>query len=108
MNMKDKRQAYSKRVVVSLVLWPFGIFGSVFLLDTPFQSWIDEICRYGMILTIWLYPFYLFPLKRFMLYASKRLQAPWFYNLIPLMPVAIFFLFNLIGIALGGSLMHIL
>lgn len=50
----------------SLILWPLGCYVSIFFFDAPVRSDVDKICRYGMLITIYLYPIYLFPLLRFM------------------------------------------
>ena len=74
-------------MVSSLILWPLGCFVSIFFLDAPIRSYIDEICRFGMALTIWLYPIYLLPLLRFMFQHSKKLRAAWRYYLCPIVPI---------------------
>lgn len=51
----------------SLILWPLGCYVSIFFFDAPVRSDVDKICRYGMLITIYLYPIYLFPLLRFMI-----------------------------------------
>ena len=42
-----------------------------------------------MLITICLYPIYLFPLLRFMFQLSKNLRATWLYYLCPLVPILI-------------------
>ena len=76
-------------MVSSLILWPLGCFVSIFFFDAPIHSYIDEICRFGMVLTIWLYPIYLLPLLRFMFQLSKNLRATWLYYLCPIVPILI-------------------
>ena len=84
-------------MVSSLILWPLGCFVSIFFFDAPIHSYIDEICRFGMVLTIWLYPIYLLPLLRFMFQLSKKLRATWLYYLCPIVPILILRLFLLIS-----------
>lgn len=84
-------------MVSSLILWPLGCFVSIFFFDAPIRSYIDEICRFGMALTIWLYPIYLLPLLRFMFQLSKKLRATWLYYLCPIVPILILRLFLLIS-----------
>ena len=84
-------------MVSSLILWPLGCFVSIFFFDAPIRSYIDEICRFGMALTIWLYPVYLLPLLRFMFQLSKKLRATWLYYLCPIVPILILRLFLLIS-----------
>ena len=84
-------------MVSSLILWPLGCFVSIFFFDAPIRSYIDEICRFGMVLTIWLYPVYLLPLLRFMFQLSKKLRATWLYYLCPIVPILILRLFLLIS-----------
>ena len=84
-------------MVSSLILWPLGCFVSIFFFDAPIHSYIDEICRFGMVLTIWLYPVYLLPLLRFMFQLSKKLRATWLYYLCPIVPILILRLFLLIS-----------
>lgn len=50
----------------SLILWPLGCYVSIFFFDAPIRSDIDKVSRYGMLITIWLYPIYLYPLLRIM------------------------------------------
>ena len=89
--------AYQKIIVwfmlLTLLLWPIGIFVSVFFWDAPIQSSIDEISRWGVTLTIWLYPIYLFPLIRLWFKLSKRMGMTWLFYLCPLIPVVVFYLF---------------
>ena len=80
-------------MILSLVLWPIGFFVSIFFFDAPIRSTVDEICRWGMVLTIWLYPLYLLPLIGLWFRFSKRIGATWLYYLCPLIPVAVFSLF---------------
>lgn len=68
----------------SLILWPLGCYVSIFFFDAPVRSDVDKICRYGMLITIYLYPIYLFPLLRFMFQLSKNLRATWLYYLCPI------------------------
>ena len=84
-------------MVSSLILWPLGCYVSIFFFDAPIRSYIDEICRFGMVLTIWLYPIYLLPLLRFMFQLSKKLRATWLYYLCPIVPILILRLFLLIS-----------
>lgn len=80
-------------MVISLLIWPLLFFGSLFLFDAPFRSTVDETCRYGIFITILLYPIYLFPLMRFCLWASRRLKASWLFFLCPLIPIVVISLF---------------
>ena len=73
----------------SLILWPLGCYVSIFFFDAPVRSDVDKICRYGMLITIYLYPIYLFPLLRFMFQLSKNLRATWLYYLCPIVPILI-------------------
>lgn len=73
----------------SLILWPLGCYVSIFFFDAPVCSDVDKICRYGMLITICLYPIYLFPLLRFMFQLSKNLRATWLYYLCPIVPILI-------------------
>lgn len=80
-------------MVLSLVLWPSVFFASLFIFDAPIRSKVDEICRWGMTLTIWTYPIYLFPLMILWFKVSKCLRASWLFGLCPLIPVALFCMF---------------
>ena len=73
----------------SLILWPLGCYVSIFFFDAPVRSDVDKICRYGMLITIYLYPIYLFPLLRFMFQLSKNLRATWLYYLCPIVPTPV-------------------
>ena len=84
-------------MLLSLLLWPLGFYISVFLMDAPPHSFIDEICRWGAVLTIWLYPTYLLPLIRLWFKLSKRIGMTWLFYLCPLIPVAVFYLFLLVA-----------
>ena len=44
----------------SLILWPLGCYVSIFFFDAPIRSDIDKVSCYGMLITIWLYPIYLY------------------------------------------------
>ena len=87
------QKAYFWLVILSLLLWPMGFFVSIFFFDTPIRTTFDEICRWGMVLTVWLYPLYLLPLIRLWFRLSKRIGATWLYYFCPLIPVAIFYMF---------------
>ncbi len=84
-------------MVISLLIWPLGFFISMFFFDAPIRSSVDEICRWGMVLTIWLYPLYLWPLMRLWFKASKSLRASWLFLFCPFVPLALFFLFNAVA-----------
>lgn len=84
-------------MVMSLLIWPLGFFISMFFFDAPIRSSVDEICRWGMVLTIWLYPLYLWPLMRLWFKASKWLRASWLFLFCPFLPLALFFLFVLVA-----------
>lgn len=77
----------------SLILWPLGCAMFLYSSLMPLVcSDVDKICRYGMLITICLYPIYLFPLLRFMFQLSKNLRATWLYYLCPLVPILILWL----------------
>ena len=80
-------------MVLSLLIWPLFFFASLFFFDAPYQTPIDEISRWGMVLTIWLYPLYLLLSIGLWFRLSKRLRASWIFCLCPLIPVIIFFSF---------------
>lgn len=80
-------------MVLSLLIWPIGFFASIFFFDAPINTTMDGICRWGMILTIWLYPLYLIPLMRLLFWLSKHFRASWLFFLCPLVPVTVFSLF---------------
>ena len=81
-------------VLSSLLIWTLLFFVSLlFAFDAPSRTTISEICHWGMLLTIWLYPFYLLPLIGLWFRLSKLLRARWLYYFFPLIPVAIFYLF---------------
>ena len=80
-------------MVLSLLIWPVFFFVSIFIWDAPIHSTVDEICRWGMVLTVWLYPLCLIPLMRLCYLASMRLRASWLFCFCPVVPVAMFFLF---------------
>ena len=80
-------------MILMLLLWPIGFFVSIFFWDSPIQSSIDEICRWGITLTIWLYPIYLFPLIRLWFKLSQKMGMRWLFYLCPLIPLAVFYLF---------------
>ena len=79
--------------LLTLLLWPIGFFVSIFFWDAPIHSSINEICRWGATLIIWLYPIYLFPLIRLWFKFSKKVGMMWLFYLFPLIPVAAFCLF---------------
>ena len=87
------QKAVSWLMVLSLLIWPLLFFVSIFFFDAPIHSTFDEISRWGMVLTIWLYPIYLFPLMRFCFWLSKRLRATWLFCICPLIPIAVFLVF---------------
>ena len=80
-------------MVLSLLIWPIGFFVSIFFFDAPINTTMDGICRWGMVLTIWLYPLYLIPLMRLLFWLSKHFRASWLFFLCPLVPVTVFSLF---------------
>ena len=80
-------------MVLSLLIWPIGFFASIFFFDAPINTTMDGICRWGMVLTIWLYPLYLIPLMRLLFWLSKHFRASWLFFLCPLVPVTVFSLF---------------
>ena len=80
-----------------LLLWPIGLFMSIFFWDAPTRSSIDDFCRLGAACTIWLYPIYLIPLIWLWFKLSKRIGMTWLFYLCPLIPVAVFYLFLLIA-----------
>ena len=80
-------------MVLSLMIWPLFFFVSIFLFDAPMRSAFDEVCRWGMVLTIWLYPVYMIPLMKWWFLLSKHLRATWLFCICPLIPIAIFFVF---------------
>ena len=84
-------------MVMSLLIWPLGFFITLFFFDAPIRSSIDGICRWGMVLTIWLYPLYLLPLMRLWFKASEWLRASWLFLFCPFVPLALFFLFVLVA-----------
>lgn len=84
-------------MLLTLLLWPIGFFVSIFFWDAPIRSSIDEICRWGVTLTIWLYPIYLFPLIRLWFKLSKKVGMSWLFYLCLLIPMAVFFLFVTLG-----------
>ena len=84
-------------MALTLILWPLGFYISIFFFDAPVRSDVDKICRYGMLITICLYPIYLFPLLRFMFQLSKKLRATWLYYLCPTVPIII--LWSLLSIS---------
>ena len=59
----------------SLILWPLGCYVSIFFFDAPIRSDIDKVSCYGMLITIWLYTIYLYPLLRIMFRFSEKLKA---------------------------------
>ena len=63
----------------SLILWPLGCYVSIFFFDAPIRSDIDKVSCYGMLITIWLYPIYLYPLLRIMFRFSEKLKVTWLY-----------------------------
>ena len=80
-------------MLLALLFWPIGSFMSLFFWDAPTKSSIDDFCRYGAAYTIWLYPIYVIPLIRLWFEFSKKMGKTWLFNLCPLVPVAVFFLF---------------
>ena len=91
------QEIYFWCMVLSTLCWPVVLFVTIFFFDAPIRSTIDDICRWGMVLTIWLYPIYLIPLIGLWFRLSKRLRATWLYYFFPLVPVALLFLFGAIG-----------
>ena len=89
------QKVFSVLMTFSLVLWPLGIYVSAFFFDAPIRSGIDKLGRYGMLLTIWLYPLYLFPLMRILFNVSKRVNAILFYYLTPVIPIIVIYFFLL-------------
>ena len=86
------QKVFFKLMVFSLILWPLGFGVSMFFFDAPIRSDIDKTCRYGMLMTIRLYPIYLLPLLRFMFQLSKKLRVTWLYYLCPIVPIIIIWL----------------
>ena len=84
-------------MVASLLIWPLFFFGSLFIFDAPIHSTFDEVCRWGMFLTIALYPLYLIPLMRLWFLASRRIGASWFFYSCPLVPVLLFVFFAVLA-----------
>ena len=81
-------------MLLTLLLWPIGFFVSIFFFwDASIQSSIDEICRWGATLTIWLYPIYLIPLIRLWFKFSKKLGRTWLFFFCPFVPVVVICLF---------------
>ena len=80
-------------MVLTLLIWPLFFFASLFSFDAPIRSTVGEISCWGMVLTIWLYPFYLLPLIGLWFRLSRFLRARWLYYLCPLVPVIVFFSF---------------
>ena len=80
-------------MILSLTLWPLLFFVSLFFFDAPIRTTVDEISRWGMVLTIWLYPLYLLPLIWLFFRLSKLLRATWLFYLCPLIPIIVFFTF---------------
>lgn len=87
------QKTFVRFTLLTLLLWPIGFFVSIFFWDAPIHSSIDEICRWGATLIIWLYPIYLFPLIRLWFKFSKKAGMTWLFYLCPLIPVAVFYLF---------------
>ena len=95
------QEVYFWLMVLSLLIWPLFFFASLFaFFDTAEKPStvdgicrIDEICRWGMVLTIWLYPLYLLPLIGLWFRLSRLLRARWLYYFCPLIPVGLFYLF---------------
>ena len=67
-------------MLLALLFWPIGLFGSFFFWDAPTRSSIDDFCRLGAACTIWLYPIYLIPLIRLWFILSKKLGRRWLFN----------------------------
>ncbi|MBQ6204834.1 MAG: DKNYY domain-containing protein [Prevotella sp.] len=88
-----RQEGFFWLMILSLTLWPICFFASLFFFDAPIQTTVDEISRWGMTLTIWLYPLYLLPLMGLWYRLSKCLRATWLFYLCPLIPVIIFFSF---------------
>lgn len=42
--------------LATFLAWPFVVFGSVFMLDSPFRSWLDGMMRYAILFVCWTYP----------------------------------------------------
>ena len=85
---------FVRLMLITLLLWPIGFFVSIFFFwDEPIQSSIDEICRWGATLTIWLYPIYLVLLIRLWFKFSKKLGRTWLFYFCPFVPVAVICLF---------------
>ena len=77
----------------SLILWPLGCYVSIFFFDAPIRSDIDKVSCYGILITIWLYPIYLYPLLRIMFQFSEKLKVTWLYYISPIVPIVVFWLF---------------
>ena len=88
------QEVYFWLMVLSLLIWPLFFFATFFFFDAPSRSTVYEISRWGMVLTIWLYPIYLIPLIALWFRLSKRLRATWLFFLCPLIPMIVFFLFG--------------
>ena len=80
-------------MILSFWLWLPVSAMSPFLLDAPSRSPADEICRLGLLLSIWLYPIYMFFLIRWSFRFFKKLRVTWLFYFCPLVPVALFYLF---------------
>lgn len=83
-------KAFFVLMVFSLILYPLGFFVSIFFYDAPIRSDIDKVSSYGMLITIWLYPIYLYPLLRIMFRFSEKFKVTWLYYISPIVPIVVF------------------
>ena len=81
-------------MALGLLLWPLGLFMSIFIFDSSIHSNIDGISRWGIALTIWLYPIYLLPMARLFFRISNRLKCSILFCLCPLVPIAVLVFFT--------------
>ena len=85
-------------MTLTLILWPEAFVISLFPFCAPVHSTIDAIGLYGMVLTIWLYPLYLFPLMRVLFCLSRKKNAAFIYYLTPVVPIVVCLLFTILCI----------
>jgi len=80
-------------MILELFPWPLAALGTMFVFDSAIGSVVDGISRWGMVVTVWLYPVYFLPLLKWCLRVSRRRCIPWLYYICPLIPCIVFGVF---------------
>ena len=80
-------------MILELFPWPMVTLATMFVFDSAIGSVVDRISRWGMLVTVLLYPVYFLPLLKWCLRVSRRRGIPWLYYICPLIPYIVFGVF---------------